>query len=836
ALGEIMRGWFEIGDGEEASAALDKLTRGIEALQTEPEADSARSAMLIGRLLGFDLREDRSAVEDPEEVRERIFAAVRSVLQLISEQRPLLLAIEDIHWADDGTLDLIEHLAGVGRGRMLIVCMTRDELLTRRPGWGGGRRNATTITLEPLTPEETEQLVRTLFDDADESGIAAEVAGRSGGNPLFAEEIVNRLNEEGSDSIDELPDSVHAVLAARLDSLDGEERRLIQAASVVGQSFWEQTVGELSGGGPITKPLATLVEKDLLVPSSSSRLADEREFAFKHALVRDVAYSKLPRAIRARKHFEVASIVERRSEGNGETTAGLLAEHYGRAATLGEQSDFPDEELVEMRFRAGGAYERAGDVAASLYSNGEALSMYDNALQLRDGLSAEIRARVEEKRGDTAFRSGQVDAALEAWERALDYQRDNHQRERAGGLHRKIGSGLWHKGSREASIAQFQQGIDLLKDGDACSELVELYEEAASLYVETGDNMLAIYAAEKAQRLAEDLGESSTASRAHLTFGRVFGRIGDLEQARRSLERSVELAREASPSEAVRALLALGRHLEVAEADYPAAAATCREALELANQLGDVPAQIELHAALGQLAVNSASWSEVELHAKASADLAEREGLSGQLCLPLLLRGICAWRNGKWEEADEHLRRSHDIAAAGGRSETAFSALLWLATCERDRGNLESAREALVQAADICERAGLIAQSVEATGALVGVLALQGRSQEVTAAAEQVERLGSRGGHPVGKAAAAEARGAVLEDPEGATSELRTAATEWEDAGRPLNALRTRLLCAQRLSEKSPAAAAEELGEIATAAGRLEVPHLAAAARSLVPG
>ena len=165
--------------------------------------------------------------------------------------------------------------------------------------------------------------------------------------------------------------------------------------------------------------------------------------------------------------------------------------------------------------------------------------------------------------------------------------------------------------------------------------------------------MLAIYAAEKAQRLAEALGQSATASRAHLTFGRVFGRIGDLEQARRSFERAVELARQASPGETVRALLALGRHLEVAEADYPAAREACEEALELADQVGDVPSQIELRGALGQLAVHPRRWAEVDEHAAASARLAEREGLSGQLCLPLLLQGISAWRLGDWEKRRE---------------------------------------------------------------------------------------------------------------------------------------------------------------------------------------
>ena len=394
-----------------------------------------------------------------------------------------------------------------------------------------------------------------------------------------------------------------------------------------------------------------------------------------------------------------------------------------------------------------------------------------------------------------------------------------------------IGAGLWHKADRESSIAHLQRGIDLLKDAEPCRELVELYEEAASLYVETGDNMLAIYAAEKAQRIAEALGQSATASRAHLTFGRVFGRIGDLEQARNSFERAVELARLAGPGETVRALLALARYLEVAEADYPAAAAACDEALELAGQLGDVPAQIELHAALGQLAVYSASWSDVDLHAEAAARLAEREGLSGQLCLPLLLRGVSSWRLGDWENAESHLNHARDIAAAGGRSEAAFSALLWTGACKFGRGDFQASCTALAEAAAACDRAGLTAQAAEATGARAAVLALWGKPEEAESASEIVAGLLQRAANPASTAAAAEARGAAAFGTADAAGELRDAIALWERAGRPLDAIRARALLSRSLAKDSPAAAREVAEEAAKESERLGVSHLVEAAR-----
>src|SRR5207249_11520631 len=156
---------------------------------------------------------------------------------------------------------------------------------------------------------------------------------------------------------------------------------------------------------------------------------------------------------------------------------------------------------------------------------------------------------------------------------------------RVGDLHRKIGAGLWHKGDREGSIEHYQKGINLLKDGPPCLELVRLYEEAASLYMHTGDNMLAIYASEKALRLAETLGEARAASRAHGIFGRVFGRIGDTAKARENLERAVALARDSDAGETVLALLALGHSLEHSDGDYVAVEACYREALWLAGRI-----------------------------------------------------------------------------------------------------------------------------------------------------------------------------------------------------------------------------------------------------------
>ncbi len=650
--------------------------------------------------------------------------------------------------------------------------------------------------------------------------------------------MVNRLNE-GGEGDDALPESVHSVLAARLDSLAPFERRLLQQAAVVGQNFWEGlllTTADRSDA-EVIEALGSLQDKELVIANPASRLAGEREYVFKHALIRDVAYGMLPKATRCRQHFQVGGYIEERAGERGERAVALIADHYGRAATLGNEAGIEGDELRSMNAKAVEFLEAAGDAALSLYSNLEALDHYRSAGNLEGALDEEGSARVGEKMGDAALRLGRVDEAVAVWEQCLDYHRRQEDLARVGDLHRKIGAGLWHKGDRGASIDHYQKGIDLLKDGPPCIELVRLYEEAASLYMHTGDNMLAIYASEKALRLAERLGEAAAASRAHGIFGRVFGRIGDFEKARENLERSVELARGSDQAEGVRALLTLGYHLEASEADYGGAGDAYSEALKLAIEVGDLPSQVELHAALAELAVYRADWETVREQTDASASLAEREGLLGKLCFPYVMRGVMCWREGDWQAAEESLRRAHEVAEQVGRSEVAYSALYWLAAVLSDRGEHAAAETVLAQALDIGERAGLVAQLVEATSARAVNLALAGREEHAREAAEGAAHLAERlQQYPIGSPATREAAGATASDPAEGAAALAEAAVEWEKLGHPLDAARCEELRGRRLAETDRDAARDALDSAAQRYEQLGVTHLAERARELVAG
>ncbi|HVS29704.1 MAG TPA: adenylate/guanylate cyclase domain-containing protein [Solirubrobacteraceae bacterium] len=838
ALGEVLRSECEIADGDPSPVAWAKLSERLAQIvgggSEQGERSAERTAVLIAPLLGIDLPDgvEPAPGDDPQRMRESFFSAVRSCVEGMARRQPLVLAFEDIHWADDGMLDLIEHLAQWVRAPLVLLTLARDDLLERRPSWGGGRRSASSISLQPLSVSQIGDLVSALLPDDSDPELRQALVERAGGNPFFAEEMVRRVVEEGS-SAAELPDTVQALLAARLDSLEPFERRLVQQAAVVGRTFWRDSLEPIAAAEQrdLSHALEALEEKEILVLEPAAGLSGEPELAFRHVLIRDVAYAMLPKAVRAHKHFEVGGFIEKRAGERSDEVVALLAEHYGRAAALGAEAHLSALDLDPMRQRALHFLEGAGDAAASLYSNPEAFSHYGSARELT-GEDLASHARIGEKLGDVALRLGRVDAAIEVWQQCLDFHRAHEDLPQAAELHRKLGAGYAHRGERKQAIEHHQRGINLLKDGEPRLELVRLYEEAAWLYIHTGDNMLAIYASEKALRLAERLGETRAASRAHGIFGRVFSRIGDTEKARENLERSVELARSSDQGETILAMLALGHHLEVSEADYPGAGRAYAEALELAEEVGDVPSQIELHAAVAQLAVYACDWEAVRRSSEASARLATREGLAGKLCLPLALRGLLSWRNGDWAEAIDLYGRAHEQAEQAGWSEIAFSALFGLAAALRDRGDYPAALDALTHALDICERAGLVGQGIQATSARAVVLRLAGKPDQAREAAVEAVALAERLHYPVGVAAALEADGATS-DGQDAARLLTQARERWQALGRPVDAARCLLLRGHIQADDGSTDAADALTLAGEEYERLGIGHLSEAAREL---
>ena len=241
-----------------------------------------------------------------------------------------------------------------------------------------------------------------------------------------------------------------------------------------------------------------------------------------------------------------------------------------------------------------------------------------------------------------------------------------------------------------------------------------------------------------------------------------------------------------------------------------------------------MPAQVELHAGLAQLAVYRADWEGVRRSSDASAELSEREGLVGKLCLPSALRGLLHWRDGEWDEAERLYRRAHELAVQVGWSEVAFTALFGLSAVLRDRDDAAGAVTALAQALDVCERAGLIGQSIQAMSSRAIALAMGGKAEAAREAAEEAVELAERLHYPVGEAAAAEADGATVGDVERAARRRARAGSRSDG---PLDAARCELEAGRALHG---ALAEEALERAAAEYESLGVPHRAQAARAAV--
>ena len=373
--------------------------------------------------------------------------------------------------------------------------------------------------------------------------------------------------------------------------------------------------------------------------------------------------------------------------------------------------------------------------------------------------------------------------------------------------------GLWHKGERKQAIEHYQKGINLLKDGPPRLELVRLYEEAAWLYMHTGDNMLAIYAAEKALRLAERLGETRAASRAHGIFGRVFGRIGDTAKARENLERVGRAGPRLGRGETIRALLTLGHHLEICEADYAAAERAYGQALDLAQRVGDVPAQVELHAALAQLAVYRADWDGGRGLDRRQRRARRARGPGGQALPAARAAGrSCAGATatGRRPSGSSVARTSSPSRSAGRRSRSRRCSASRLVL--RDRGDYgERRRRRSPRPSTSASAPGLIAQSIQAMSARAVVLALAGRTRRRGRPPRRPPRWPSGCTTRSARRRRSRPRASTAEDPDEARR-LLGEARGWTALGRPLEAAR-------------PAGAGKRLASVAT-----RVPELLARA------
>ena len=693
ALGEMAKAQVGVLEDDSAEEAERKLGETVAALIPD-EADAGWVSGHLRPLLGL-AGDPRMGADGQAEA----FAAWRRFLEAMAEQHPTVLVFEDLHWADDGLIEFIDRL--VERAAdvpLLVVCSARPELLTRRPGWGGGKANAVTLSLAPLSDEETSRLIAELLSQTVlPADMQHALLSRAEGNPLFAEEYIRMLQDRGLLRREgevwrlgagdvEVPETVQGIIAARLDALPPAEKSLAQAASVVGKVFWLGTVSQLADV-PVWEAeelLHALERKELIRRERRASVAGETEYAFRHVLVRDVAYSQIPRARRSSLHAAAASWIESLGAERAEDRAEMLAHHlvaaveYGRAASLDVESLLP--QAVE-------ALIAAGDRAWSLAAVTAALSHYDGAAALHPApaddphlLFRAGRARLmvtgegEEELARAAALFRDVDPAAAA-EAEIEY-----------------GEAIWQRGDRDGSFPHFERAASVVEPLPACREKAYVVGQVGRFFVLAGRTKAGLALVEEAIAMAEEVGADELVGDLLNTRGVARSNGGDDEGGIADLERSLELGLKANSPFLTRAYLNLGSVLFDNHGELERAEWLTREGLGHAERMGLALSQRWFRANLADSAFQGGLWDEsLEL----AGQVIEQSEANYLTSASLLDRALIRLARGDAGGARSDAELCADLARQVRDPQALMPALAGFAFCAASTGDVGAARAAL---------------------------------------------------------------------------------------------------------------------------------------------
>ncbi len=536
ALGEIVKahaGILESDDPKTATAKLDVVL---------PEGDE--QAWFRQRLLPLLGIEVSSRAE-----REELFTAWRRFLEHLAEQDPTVLVFEDLHWADDALLSFLEHLADRAEGvPLMIVGTARPELYQQHSDYAAGLHNANRINLTPLSQKETARLVSALLDTSViPADLQQPILDRSGGNPLYAEEFVRLLKDKdllvSTGSSWELregaevpfPDSVRALIAARLDTLAPDAKSLLADAAVIGKVFWAGAVAQIGERklDEVVDVLHELSRNELVRPARHSSIHGEAEYAFWHILTRDVAYAQLPRAARAARHVAAAAWIESKAPDRVEDLADVLAYHYATALELARASAQP-EQAADLEAPARRFLTLAGERALGLDTTAAFVS-FERALALTPP-GHPGRPDALARFGEAAFQAARNNEATEVLDEATRAFRVRGDVVAAAHTMATLANVLLNRGDprwRELPA----EAMALLEPLAPGPEFVTALTELARVEALQGRSQEAIRLAEQSLALGEQLGlERSARALGYLGLARAeLGDSSGLEAMREAI-------------------------------------------------------------------------------------------------------------------------------------------------------------------------------------------------------------------------------------------------------------------------------------------------------------
>jgi len=586
ALAEMIRMRARILEDEDPGSAREKLRAALSE-HVPDEEDRRFIEPRLAHLLGLEERVAPS--------REDLFAGARLFFERMTDVHPVVMVFEDLQWADEALLDFVEYLLEWSRSHpIFVVTLARPELLERRPTWGTGRHGTTTMSLEPLSDDAMEELLRGMVPGLPRE-LLDRIRDRAEGVPLYAVETVRMLLDRGLlrpagdryepvGDVEELaiPETLQALISARLDGLPTEERQLLQAASVIGKTFTAAAVADLTGKPAVeVEPLlASLVRKELLNRQIDPRSPERGQYSFLQSLVQRVAYETLSKRDRRARHLAAADHIERTWGGDEDEIVEVVASHLLDAHSLAPEAD----DAHEVRDRARAMLERAGERARSLASLRLAQGYFERASELTD--DPVQRAELLLAAGDCSRNVADLDVAVGLFERAQALFESAGDVRAAARASAGAGEALW-LGDRPAEGARrMESALADLEDAEPDHDLALLLATIGKIHFFMADNDRALARLNRALDIAETFGMPDVISDAMDTKALVAGFAGHHEEELALLKHALEVALDNEvPTAALRAYSNLS-YVFMASDRFGEARAYQLDGLALANRYG----------------------------------------------------------------------------------------------------------------------------------------------------------------------------------------------------------------------------------------------------------
>jgi predicted ATPase/class 3 adenylate cyclase/DNA-binding winged helix-turn-helix (wHTH) protein len=696
---------------------------------------------------------------------ERIFWAARRLLEAVARRRPLIVVLDDLQWAEPTFLDLVEHVAELARDApIVLLCMARPELLDGRPGWGGGKLNATSIHLEPLGPAETGELVGNLLSRAavPEEAVAR-VREASEGNPLFAEELLSMLIDEGLLQRDgdewalhgaagelPVPPTIHVLLAARLERLPDDERALLARVSVIGNVFYLDAVRELAPATlvpAIDRSLTALVRRDVIRPERST-FFDDDTYRFRHILIRDAAYRSLPKEVRAELHERVAAWMERVAGARLTELEEIVGYHLEQAYSFLAELNALDSDAERLAARGSERLESAARRALGRSDVTAAVGLLERAAALVPGddarqavLLPDLGAALMET-GRLAEAADALDAGSRAAATAGDDRAEARARVQSEFLRLQRGES---DGTGEA-VAVVEDTLPVFQNaGDEHGLCDALRLRAWSHWIE-GRTELAASAWEDAAGHAREAGAEHERVEilGWIASSLFFGPTDVSEGIRRCDAIRAEV--ETNPA-ALAELLQPLAGLHAMQGDFEAARELLASSDAAFRELGlTLNSAVSHHAAMVELLAGDAAAAEHSLR-RGYATL-EAMGDTALLSTTAAFLGQALLAQGRPSEAEELA----DVSARLAARDDLITHVLWRgvrARCLVERGGGEDAEGLAREAVALAEQTDLLSHKGDALVDLGIVLRTLRRPREAQAAFDEAVRLYERKGNVV---------------------------------------------------------------------------------------